>query len=506
MFLYRQPCILNAIVLWYASIQSNNTFRASASFCFAIFREADMGTKPCAETQSQQADIRSLYAQAEALLRRCVEPVHAEAAWHMKQLLHAFCAYNVDLAQQNTHLQATQDALRHMLGHYQSLYRCAPVGFVVTDMQGVIVEVNTAFVNALGFTCAGVLQQPFEALVYDDDRQQYRKYMANVAQQAGTSMCEIRLYNAAAEPQEVQLHAAQHGSSCAGRVYINVVDMTDRNRAESERRAGMQRRHEQEYLDSLSLLASGIAHDLNNIHLVARGNAELALALLDHDDNTRMCLENIVQAIDDASHVLKHITSFAKGGTTERYPYDLAMLLGEAYPLLQSAIDSKVQLDVYVHHASVLVAVDYHQVRQMLLNLVLNAAEAMAGEEGAIHIEIGSTTLSKHDLDLCQVKDTAQPGPFGFIRLSDTGPGMDEELLSRIFAPYFSTKLNGRGLGLAMVRTIVRLHSGALHIVSAPGQGTTFTVLLPQVEEERTLEVGSHEHARYSRRSRATMQ
>ena len=465
-----------------------------------------MGAKPCAENQRQQINSRSLYAQAEGLLRNCVEPMQAEAALNLRQLLRELCAYSADVARQNSHLQGSQQALRHMLYHYQSLYHRAPVGYVVTDMQGIIVEANTAFVNMLGISCADVLQQPFDALVHEDDRALYRSSIDVVLQEPGISTCEVRLYNAAADPQEVQLNVVRHGAQCTGQLFIAVINLNGHNRAERERRACMQRKHEQEYLDSLSLLASGIAHDLNNIHLVARGNAEFALALLDRDDDIRLSLENVVKAIDDAAHVLKHITAFAQGGTTELYPYDLAMLLQEACPLLQSAVNAKIRLDVYAEHPGVLVAVDYHQIRQLLLNLVLNAAEAMGSREGSIQIEIGSTTLSTRDLDLCRVKDTARPGPFGFIRLTDNGPGMDEALLSRIFAPYFSTKLHGRGLGLAMVRTIVRLHGGALHVASVSGQGTTFTVLLPQAEEERTLEVGSREHTRYSIRSRATMQ
>src|SRR5262249_31249675 len=157
----------------------------------------------------------------------------------------------------------------------------------------------------------------------------------------------------------------------------------------------------------------------------------------------------------------------------------LNLLITEARPLFEIAVQGGVSMELHRNDEPVLVAADVHQLRQILLNLVLNAAEAIGATGGVIGLHIGNTTLKEEDLARCRVGDTAQPGHFGFVRVTDTGSGMDDTILRRIFDPYFSTKRGGHGIGLAMVRTIVRLHCGALQVQSAPGRGTTFTLFLP---------------------------
>jgi len=114
-----------------------------------------------------------------------------------------------------------------------------------------------------------------------------------------------------------------------------------------------------------------------------------------------------------------------------------------------------------------------------LLNLVLNAADAIGDDDGCISLSVGSVDLQPEDLARCRVNDTAIPGRFGFIRVSDTGCGISDSTLQRIFAPYFSTKPRGNGLGLVMARAIMRMHKGAIAVESKEGKGTTFTLYFP---------------------------
>jgi signal transduction histidine kinase len=226
-------------------------------------------------------------------------------------------------------------------------------------------------------------------------------------------------------------------------------------------------------------LAGGIAHDLNNLFLVIGGNVELAIETLTDDHASRSSLEAVDKAVQDASHLLKQVLLLAGSGRLDLRPCDLNRLIAEARPLLEIAAQGNIGVELELTDEPVLALADAPQLRQILLNLILNAADAIGAAGGRIVLQSGEATLHEEDLARCRIGDTAHPGHFGFVRVTDTGCGMDEATLGRIFDPYFSTKLSGHGLGLAMVRTIVRLHGGALQVESMLGRGTTFTLFLP---------------------------
>ncbi|MCZ6463807.1 MAG: response regulator [Proteobacteria bacterium] len=268
---------------------------------------------------------------------------------------------------------------------------------------------------------------------------------------------------------------------------VCVTDISERKRAERERTALEARMQQAQRLESMGVLAGGIAHDFNNVLGVILGNSRLALDELAPDAGLREKLEKIRVAAKHASGLTDQMLSYAGEGPADLAPLDLSRLVRELLDLLHSTVGEKCSLEVDLAPELPCVAGDPGQIRQVVLNLVTNAAEALDGQPGTVAIRTGTIEASADYLaDVIGAPDP-EPGPRVFLEVFDTGAGMDEATQVRIFDPFFTTKFSGRGLGLAALLGIVRRHAGSIKIDSQPGSGTTFRVLLPP-EPERGAE------------------
>lgn len=231
-------------------------------------------------------------------------------------------------------------------------------------------------------------------------------------------------------------------------------------------------------LESLGVLAGGIAHDFNNLLQPILGHAELALIDTPADSPLRQPLAEIIQASGRAAAIINQLLLFAgrKPGKVE--PVDLAGLIDEISMLLRFSISKKAQLVTKLEPGLPPIAVDPTQVRQVLMNLIINASDALAEKGGTIEI---AARLSSPNLN------AGAASPRVLLEVADDGCGMDEATLARIFDPFFTTKFTGRGLGLAVVRGIVLAHQGELQVDSTPGQGTTFRVFWPLAGPEEPV-------------------
>jgi len=160
-------------------------------------------------------------------------------------------------------------------------------------------------------------------------------------------------------------------------------------------------------------------------------------------------------------------------------PLDLSTLVREITRLMEACVPKKIALRIQAAPVLPPVEADATQIQQVALNLLINAVEAIGDQAGTISLTTGTRTCGPDFLRTCHLGEKAAPGPYAFISVADTGCGMDEATLAKIFSPFFSTKLSCRGLGLASVFSIVRGHRGVLHVESQPGRGTRFEVLLP---------------------------
>lgn len=263
-------------------------------------------------------------------------------------------------------------------------------------------------------------------------------------------------------------------------------EITERRRAEQERRALELRVQEALRLESLGVLAGGIAHEFNNLLTSILGFAGLAKAELPGSTPTSGHLTQIEHAANRAAVLCSQMLATAGRGRFLIETVDLNRLIRDNLVVLKTAVPRPLVLSCDLAIDLPKVKVDAPQIRQVLMSLVTNAAEALEGRDGAIKLTTGTHELDRAYFATCVECPERAPGTNVYLEVSDNGPGIDPEIVGRIFEPFFSTKFTGRGLGLAAVLGIVRGHSGALHFSTEPGKGSRFRVSLPVAPAEAT--------------------
>ncbi|HKZ17990.1 MAG TPA: ATP-binding protein, partial [Geobacteraceae bacterium] len=276
----------------------------------------------------------------------------------------------------------------------------------------------------------------------------------------------------------------------------SIRDISDLKRAEEGRLQLERQILQTQKLESLGVLAGGIAHDFNNILTAVMGYAGLALMKLPLTSPVRHCIREIEKASHRAAELCRQMLDYSGKGRfviETIHPGDLIL---EMDSLLKSSITKKAVFNLNLAEKLPPISGDASQIRQVVMNLVINASEAIGDENGVITVSTGSRVCTHGYLGEMYLSDGLPEGPYVWVEVSDTGCGMDKETQSRIFEPFFTTKFTGRGLGLAAVQGIVRGHKGALRVYSEPGNGTTFRVLFPVAEGaidrvERTSDEGA---------------
>ena len=261
------------------------------------------------------------------------------------------------------------------------------------------------------------------------------------------------------------------------------VDLTDRALAESERHDLERKLLDMQKLESLGVLAGGIAHDFNNLLTAILGNAQLAKLQMLQSSPIHQHLMEIERTTLQAADLCKQMLAYSGQGKIEVRQIDLNRLLRDMSQLLRISVAKKVQLAFNLGHTLPMILGDASQIRQVIMNLVINASEAINGQEGSIWISSGVVHGARHLFQGASMTGQPEERDYVFVEIADTGVGMDEETQARIFDPFFTTKFTGRGLGLAAVLGIVRSHQGTLELTTNKGEGTTFTLLFPRMPE-----------------------
>jgi signal transduction histidine kinase/CheY-like chemotaxis protein len=267
-------------------------------------------------------------------------------------------------------------------------------------------------------------------------------------------------------------------------------DITEVKRLDDERRALEAKVQHAQKLESLGVLAGGIAHDFNNLLVGILGNASLALTDLPDESPLRELVADIETTALRAADLTKQMLAYSGKGRFVVHAIDVNTLVREMAHLLQTVISKRAALRFDFAADLPDVEADGTQLRQIVMNLITNASDAIGGEDGVITLRTGIRHATREFLRSSYVDDELPEGQYAFIEVEDTGCGMDDETQARIFDPFFSTKFTGRGLGLAATLGIVRGHRGTIKVRSVPQSGTTFTVLLPCL---RPADPGSHD-------------
>ena len=346
-------------------------------------------------------------------------------------------------------------------------------GVLVLDAQRRIVDINAAAERYTGCTLAS-LGRPVDEVVswwtaaVADDRPLTDGQPAIVKVEPGPRYFEVKV----TPVRDAKRHFAGW--------LVVVHDISSRRRTEAERYAFDRRLQEQQKSESLMVLAGGIAHDFNNLLTGILGNAELLAMQAPQDSSQQRAAEAILIGAQRAADLVSKMLAYAGGGRVVAERVDLDALVREMVDLLVASVARDCTLTYQSPGPLPLVETDPTQIRQVVLNLIVNATEAV-DEHGVVTVATGEEMLDRAMLKNMTFGNDVTPGRYVFIDVVDNGVGISEHTLARMFDPFYSTKDQGRGLGMAAVRGIVRSHQAALRVTTAEGQGTRFRVWFPLV-------------------------
>lgn len=275
------------------------------------------------------------------------------------------------------------------------------------------------------------------------------------------SVLECEWYNSAIYDKEGNLSS----------ILSQVLDITGRKRAEEKLRQSQK-------MESIAVLAGGLAHDFNNLLVGIIGNASLALEMLEPGSPAEDLIQRIIKTGERAAHLTSQMLAYSGKGRFVVEPVNLSALVREVAALVRPSTPKGIAISLDLDPELPGIRADRGQMHQVVMNLLINATEAIGERGGSVELRTGVLESGEGRKGEMEALDLP-PGKYVFLEVCDTGLGMDAATKAKIFEPFFTTKFTGRGLGLAAVSGIVRGHEGAIKVISSPGKGSCFRVLLP---------------------------
>jgi two-component system, cell cycle sensor histidine kinase and response regulator CckA len=363
---------------------------------------------------------------------------------------------------------------------FSTAFRVSPDAINITRLSdGMYLEINEGFTTLTGYTTDDVLGKSALDLNIWDDPEDRGRLVRELKASGVVNNLEAKFRRKDGSKLTGLMSARNiqvEGVPCL----ISITrDISERKRAEEEHRRMEEQMLHAQKLESLGVLAGGIAHDFNNILMSIIGNADLALMRINKESPAVENLRQIELASARAADLAKQMLAYSGKGRFVVENHDLNGLLEEMLHMLEVSISKKAVLRLNLSQPLPTVEVDATQVRQIVMNLVINASEAIGERSGVIAITTGCMDCDKNYLKNVWLSENIGEGLYVYLEVADTGSGMTKETLARLFDPFFTTKFSGRGLGMAAVLGIVKGHKGAIRVYSEPGKGSTFKILLP---------------------------
>jgi two-component system, cell cycle sensor histidine kinase and response regulator CckA len=457
-----------------------------------------------AKLSSAQRRLKSL--QSEAARLRSPETFATELAALQDHLAELEVAYE-ELEQQNQELLTTREQLETQRHRYLQLFDQAPFAYLVTDGQGVVEEANQTAVRMLGIHphfCSG---KPFTTFLDGTDRNRFRELLPRVREGAAPVEAEVTLRRRDGTTFPGVLTAVRDLDGERGKVRLRwaVRDVSEAKAAEEALRASEDRLRHSQRMEAVGRLAGGIAHSFNNLLAAIAFQCEILCEELEAADPRRKHVDEIQKAGERAASLARQLLAFGRRQVLQPQRLSLNSLLREMEPMLRRLIGEHIRLEIRPAPADCEIHADLGQIEQVVLNLVVNARDAMP-EGGALLLATAEVEVAAG----AGADDPAgelPPGRYVQLTVADTGAGMEPEVVDRLFEPFFTTKERGKGtgLGLATVHGIVHQTGGRIRAESAPGEGARFTVLLPRAEGSGETAPPSPRPGRKTRRGSETV-
>jgi len=344
---------------------------------------------------------------------------------------------------------------------------------IITDANGIIEYVNPAFERSMGYPAAEVLGKATSILKSENEDGAFSKEM-------WATILNGKVW------QGTLTERRKDGSTCD--LTVSVAPVTDESGdiaryvavgRDISREIALERQlGEAQKMEALGTLAGGVAHDFNNILAAVSGYTELVIEDLPKGATSKRNAEMVLRAADRAKELIKQILSFTRRTAQKRVPVDLSEVVRESVTLLRASLPSNVELSADLGDSSWVALADPHQIQQVLLNLGSNAAHAIGDTQGKLAIAVEPFQPdSQLPAELSELPERS----YAKISVSDTGCGIEDAVIPRIYEPFFTTKEvgTGTGLGLSAAQGIIRGHGGAIEVESEVGVGTTFLLYLP---------------------------
>jgi two-component system, cell cycle sensor histidine kinase and response regulator CckA len=397
------------------------------------------------------------------------------------------CGLLVLVQDVSDHQQAREE-LRCSKIMYRNLTETARDVVVTISLEGTITSLNRAFEKLTGWPRETWVGRPFTALIHPDDRVRAIDMPERFAREGGTPVLELRMLCKSGEPLAVEFTATPQVQEDKLLGLLGIArDISGRKQVEETLRKTEEQLRQAQKMEAVGRLAGGVAHDFNNLLTVILGCSEILLESFRHNTEAIGFLNEIQRSAEAAASLTRQLLAFSRKQILQPSLMDLNGLVTNLEKMLRRLIGEDIQMVTTLHPMPLPVKADFGQLEQVLMNLVVNARDAMPSGGNLLV----TTGLTCEDREVRRPGDTEKkslpsPAPCAVLSVKDTGHGMDEHVKAHLFEPFFTTKSVGKGtgLGLATVYGIIQQSGGFIEVASEPGQGTEFKVYLPIVAGE----------------------
>ncbi|MDD5285214.1 MAG: response regulator [Desulfuromonadaceae bacterium] len=373
------------------------------------------------------------------------------------------------------------DALAKAEKRYRALFTRAGDGIFIMSTDCILIEVNEAFARMHGYSPLEMQRMNLQDLDTPETShcapERIRRLLAGE-----TLAFEVEHYHKDGRifPLEVSASLITFGDESFIQCFHR--DITERKRAEDQRLHLEQQFHHAQKLESLGVMAGGIAHDFNNILTVILGHCYMAREDLITEHEYKAAFQKVESASNRAADLCRQMLTYAGKSPLVQTRVNLLSLVDEVAKMLHAAIKKNISITLDLKQDVPQIKGDSGQIQQIIMNLIINAAEAIGDANGTIKILLTEAAFKADQAEVDTFGTFIKVGRYACLEVTDTGIGMDEETQKRIFEPFYSTKFTGRGLGMSAIQGIIKSHEGLLLLTTSPGVGTTFKVLFPLSE------------------------
>jgi len=380
-----------------------------------------------------------------------------------------------------TQQREQERALRDSEERFRRLWEASPVGIRMTDANGVSLYANPRLLEMFDCTFDDFRTDRWRERIHPDDRKRVAAEGRDSILHVRDKRVEYRIVRRDGRVTYMRATIAVirgEDGKFAGHVGA-LEDLTEETEARLEKELLERQMHQAQKLESLGVLAGGIAHDFNNLLVGVLTNASMALMDLATESPAYDTVRDIERAAQRAADLTRQLLAYSGKGRFIIEPLSLSELAVEMTQLLRTVVSKRAGLQLDLQHELPLVRGDATQLRQVVMNLITNASDSLGEKHGEILLRTYMTEMTPSAPGLVMFGGPLRPGSYIVLEVADTGSGMDDDTLQRIFDPFYSTKFTGRGLGLAATLGIVRGHDGAIGVSSVVGKGTSFSLYFP---------------------------